>query len=144
MNDRPIHPDFQRLLASYQPKVQELYLAARSFVLSSFPESNELLYHTHVLTSVYSLSHKLSHAFIHLPLYTSHINLGFNQGALLKDPDKLLAGTGKKIRHIPIKHLRELSHPGIPALFQEALQLAADTLPESDLKTGLTISKLPD
>lgn len=143
MNERPLHPDFQRILETYDPAVRELYLSARNLVLSAFPESNELLYHTHALTSVYSLSQKLSHGFVHIPVYTAHVNLGFNLGAFLTDPDKLLAGTGKKIRHIPLRQLSDLDHSGIKALMQQAVQLAADSLSESDLRIGMTISKLP-
>lgn len=39
-----------------------------------------------------------------LPIYTNHMNLGFNKGTLLKDPDKLLTGTGNWIRHLVVKN----------------------------------------
>ena len=40
--------------------------------------------------------------------FTSHVNVGFFQGAALPDPARLLQGTGKFIRHVKLK-------PGTPA-----------------------------
>ena len=75
----------------------------RQYILDLHTDSNELLYHTHALTTVYSISEKLSDAYCMLPIYTNHVNLGFNKGALLEDPNNLLSGTGKLIRHIAVK-----------------------------------------
>jgi hypothetical protein len=37
--------------------------------------------------------------------FKSHVNVGFFYGALLEDPARLLAGNGKRMRHVPV-------HPG--------------------------------
>ena len=81
-----IHPDFERLLSDKPLPMQFLYRDIRQLVLQACPTCNELLYHTHALSSVYSLSDKLKHAFCHIPVYSNHINLGFNLGADLDDP----------------------------------------------------------
>ncbi|MGH9949292.1 MAG: hypothetical protein ACRD6X_19135, partial [Pyrinomonadaceae bacterium] len=94
---RAIHPDFQSLLTLKEPEVIDLFCDLRDCILELYPESNELLYHTHALTAVFSISEKLSDAFCMLPIYTNHLNLGFNKGTLLKDPNKLFSGTGNLI-----------------------------------------------
>jgi len=38
-----------------------------------------------------------------------HVNLGFNRGAMLADPDGALAGSGKMIRHIAIHNQDDLN-----------------------------------
>lgn len=42
-------------------------------------------------------------AFAYVAVYSSHVNLGFYSGAELPDPDGLLEGTGKFMRHIKLK-----------------------------------------
>ena len=86
---REIHPDFWNHLKYKDQGLIDLYIGLREFILSIHPKGNELLYHTHALTSLYSVSEKMSDAFCMIPIYTNHFNLGFNKGALLNDPDNL-------------------------------------------------------
>lgn len=90
-----IHPDFQKHLKHKSEELQALYKAVRSLIIDMYPEGNELLYHTHALTSVYSTSTKLSDGYCHIPIYNDNLNLGFNYGTSLEDPKGLLKGTGK-------------------------------------------------
>jgi hypothetical protein len=41
--------------------------------------------------------------FAYVNAFTSHVNVGFFQGATLADPDRLLQGTGKFMRHVKLK-----------------------------------------
>jgi hypothetical protein len=42
-------------------------------------------------------------AFGYVDVFTSHVNIGFFQGASLPDPTRLLQGTGKFMRHVKLK-----------------------------------------
>ena len=42
-------------------------------------------------------------AFGYVNVFTSHVNIGFFQGASLLDPTRLLQGTGKFMRHVKLK-----------------------------------------
>jgi hypothetical protein len=42
-------------------------------------------------------------AFGYVNVFTSHVTVGFFQGASLPDPDRLLQGTGKFMRHVKVK-----------------------------------------
>ena len=42
-------------------------------------------------------------AFGYVNVFTSHVNVGFFQGASLPDPARLLQGTGKFMRHVKLK-----------------------------------------
>jgi hypothetical protein len=42
-------------------------------------------------------------AFGYVNIFTSHVNVGFFQGASLPDPARLLEGTGKFMRHVKLK-----------------------------------------
>jgi hypothetical protein len=53
--------------------------------------------------------------------YKSWVNLGFYRGAILEDPNNLLEGTGKNMRHIKIRSLEEVEQEEIRQLVQAAL-----------------------
>jgi len=42
-------------------------------------------------------------AFGYVNVFTSHVNVGFFQGAALPDPARLLQGAGKRMRHVKLK-----------------------------------------
>lgn len=139
---RPIHPDFQFFLDLKDQEVIELFSDLRQYILELYPNCNELVYHTHALTAVFSISDKLSDAFCMLPIYTNHLNLGFNKGTLLKDPNKLLTGTGNLIRHIDVKKSSDYRNPKVKALLQEAIDFAIKDLDKPTKSIGQTISKI--
>jgi hypothetical protein len=41
--------------------------------------------------------------FGYVDVFTSHVNVGFFQGAALQDPARLLQGTGKFMRHVKLR-----------------------------------------
>lgn len=141
-NTRPIHPDFQLFLDIKDQELIELFTDLRQYILELYPDCNELLYHTHALTAVFSISEKLSDAFCMLPIYTNHFNLGFNKGTLLKDPNQLLTGTGKLIRHIDVKKPNDYRNPKVTALIQEAIDFAIKDMDKPTKSIGKTISKI--
>lgn len=142
MKSRPLHPDFQFLLDFKDHALADLFCDVRQYILELYPASNELLYHTHALTAVFSISEKLSDAFCMLPIYTSHLNLGFNKGTLLKDPHKLLTGTGNLIRHIDVTTPGDYRNPKVKALIMEAVEFAIKDMDKPTKTTGTTISKI--
>ena len=141
-NSRPIHPDFQYLLDFKDQEVIVLFSDLRQYILELHPDSNELLYHTHALTAVFSISEKLSDAFCMLPIYTNHLNLGFNKGTLLTDPNKLLTGSGNLIRHIDVKKPSDYRNPKVTELIKEAIDFAIKDMDKSTKSIGKTISKI--
>jgi ribosomal protein S18 acetylase RimI-like enzyme len=140
--ERPIHPDFQFFLNFKNQALIDLFTDLRTYLLDLYPNANELLYHTHALTTVFSISDKLSDAFCMLPIYTNHLNLGFNKGTLLKDPHQLLTGTGNLIRHIDVKVSNDYRNPKVKALILEALDFAIKDMDKPTKSMGKTISKI--
>lgn len=142
MTPKPIHPDFLSLLELKEKKVIELFKDLREFIFEIYPDSNELLYHTHALTTVFSISDKLADAFCMLPIYTNHLNLGFNKGTLLPDPHQLLKGTGNLIRHIPIDRSADYRNKKVKDLIKTAAEFAIKDMDKPTKSIGKTISKI--
>jgi len=40
--------------------------------------------------------------FAYVNIFTAHINVGFYYGAFLRDPARLLQGSGKRMRHVKL------------------------------------------
>jgi len=125
-----------------EQKVIELFKDLREYILEIYPDSNELLYHTHALTTVFSISDKLSDAFCMLPIYTNHLNLGFNKGTLISDPHKLLSGTGNLIRHIPVDTSADYRNKKVKDLIKSAVDFAVKDMDKPTKSIGTTISKI--
>lgn len=139
---REIHPDFLYLLDFKEQKLFDLFKDLRTYILDISPESNEILYHTHALTAVFSLSEKLADAFCMIPIYTNHLNLGFNKGTLLEDPHTLLTGTGNLIRHIPIETPADYRNKKVKDLIKAAVAFAQADMDQPSKSVRKTISKI--
>lgn len=142
MSIQSIHPDFIKHLKFKEQSLIDLYEDLREFILEIHPQSNELLYHTHALTSLYTVSEKMSDGFCMIPIYTNHLNLGFNKGTVINDPKKLLQGTGKWIRHIPVKTISDYRNKDVETLIKSAIYLALEDTTAKHINQGLIISKI--
>lgn len=138
----PIHPDFLKHLKHKDQNLIDVYVDLRKFILKLYPNSNELLYHTHALTSLYSVSEKMNNGFCMIVIYTNHINLAFNKGTVISDPDKILQGTGKWMRHIPIRSESDYNNTAVIELIKSARNLALEDTTAKSLEQGLIISKI--
>ncbi|MDP5081237.1 MAG: DUF1801 domain-containing protein [Winogradskyella sp.] len=140
--EKELHPDFFHFLKYKNQELIDLYMALRAFLLDLYPNATEILYHTHALTSVYSLTPKLGDGFCMIPIYTNHLNLGFHKGTLLNDSKHILKGTGKLIRHIPITKIEDFNNVAVIALIKDAIAHSKSEL-KSNLPTKFkTISKI--
>jgi len=58
--------------------------------------------------------------FGYVNIFTAHVNVGFFNGAALDDPAGLLAGTGKRMRHVKVKPLVDANAAAVSALITAA------------------------
>jgi hypothetical protein len=61
----------------------------------------------------------------YISTHKDHINLGFYKGTTLSDPDQLLEGTGKDLRHYKIRTLKDVKKKNIAAWLKEACMVTA-------------------
>lgn len=59
-------------------------------------------------------------AFGYVIAFKDHVNVGFFFGALLKDPARLLEGTGKRGRHVKLRPGREVDSAALAQLVDAA------------------------
>ena len=121
----PEPPEFVEFLAPYPIEVQELARGLRKRVLELLPPCIETVWDaTNAVGVAFGFTEKNADHFIHLPVYTKYVNLGFSFGAQLRDPEGRLKGTGTRIRHLKLTSLVELEDPYVLDLIQQAHESA--------------------
>ena len=135
----PRPPDRQLLsyLAAYDPHISNLALTLREMVLEEAPDAIESIVKSYAVAIGFSFTGKpLKDGFCHIATYSTHVNLGFNRGAQLPDPGRLLIGNGKSVRHITIHDQNELERPSIRRYIQSAIEQVTGPANTAPLKQG--------
>jgi len=117
-------PTAEEFLSSYSPQVQQLAWQARALVLEAIPGVQEIVDPPSKIIA-YGFSPRYTDLVCAIAPYTGHVNLIFGRGVELPDPGGLLAGTGKKARHVKCKTLEDIQRTGVRALIAAAAALAA-------------------
>ncbi len=126
-------PDLLKFLKPYDRAIQKLTLQLRAIVIEELAPCYENIYDAYSAVAMgYGSSDRLRDGLCHIAVYTKHVNLGFNHGASLDDPDGLLEGAGKQIRHLTIASEDDLRRPDVRAFLRRAIRLAR----EDSLKLG--------
>ena len=73
---------------------------------------------------------RASEAIFSIAVFPRWVSLFFFQGAKLEDPEKILEGRGKTIRHIVLEGQATLDRPAVKALMKQALERAPKSLDE--------------
>jgi Domain of unknown function (DU1801) len=118
---KPI-PELLKFLAAYDKRIVALALEVRRAVLTMAPDATEAIYDAYNAVAIgYSFTGRLKESFIHVAVYAPHVNLGFNRGAEMDDPDGVLQGTGSTVRHITIREPRDLKKKYVGRLIKDAV-----------------------
>ncbi len=111
------------ILKGSPPEVKALALATRELVLSLFPDAVETV-HPGWGNVTWGRSTKRKEQLFAMNPMKDRINLGVWNGTALDDPDGLLEGTGKAIRHVKIRDAAALKKPALTRLLKAALAAA--------------------
>lgn len=117
----PEPPEYVEFLAPYSPSVADLARALRVRLLEIVPPCIETVWDaTNAVGIALGFTENRADYFIHLPVYTKYVNLGFNDGASLQDPEGRLKGTGTRIRHLRLDRPEDLEDPYVLDLIRQA------------------------
>ena len=106
--------DVDRFVADVELPLRAIVEALRAMIRSEVPALREQL---KMDIPWYSLREGVCY----IAPYSKHVNLGFPFGAHIKDPKKLLEGTGKNLRHVKIHSPEEARSSDIRALLRAAV-----------------------
>lgn len=115
--------------AMYEPAIARLGKALRTKLQARLPGLYEVVYlyeRQKSLVISYSPTERGYEAVCSLALYPEQVKLFFARGPLLSksDPKKLLRGSGKMVRYVPMDSAADLDRAEIEALMAAGLELA--------------------
>ena len=122
---RPPLPGLIGFLAAYDPHISDLALALREIILEEAPHASESIYRVYTVAVWFGFSGKMKDMFCFITTHARHVNLGFPRGAELSDPNRVLEGEGKAMRHIKFATLRDIERPFVRRYIQVAMEQAA-------------------
>ena len=122
--DAAVEADVAKLLAEHPPEQQAIEHALRATIRREFPGAVEQVDFGNKLIA-FGRSMKMRGLLFALIAHKSWVNLQLADGAELPDPNGLIEGTGKRIRHIKIRSVADATSPAVVDAIQA--QLAART-----------------
>ncbi len=117
------------MAGAFDSRVQELETRTRSLIFDVYPEVVEVPWPRQNVACYGIGPKKMSEHFCYIALHKNHVNLGFNQGAELPDPEGLLEGPGKMLRHTKITEPEDLQDPALRRLLEAARAHRVSTRP---------------
>jgi len=117
-------PDPQLLgfLTAYDRTIADLALALREIILEEAPGASESVYQVYTVAIWFGFSGKTNDMFCYITTHAKHINLGFPRGAALPDPNRVLEGEGKAMRHVKFRKMDDLERPFVRRYIQAAIE----------------------
>jgi hypothetical protein len=111
---------FDELLAGVEPNLAAIARRLRDMIRDVDPSTVETVRLGDNAATYGVGPKKMTDGYAYIMPMRGYINLGFYQGAALADPDRLLEGTGKALRHVKVRSLAEADHPPVRALVAAA------------------------
>ena len=108
-------------LDSFNSEIASLAQQLREYLRKETKPTTELVGDSTISLNIgYGFTEKAWDCYCAIIVYSKHINISFPSGTSLSDSEGLLQGTGKKIRHIKIRTLKEAKDAGIKRLLLDA------------------------
>ena len=120
-NTKTGDPAVDTFLKGYPPPVREIAVKAREVILSVVPNATEKVYPGWKVIQ-YGTAADMKSVFAAISPQRERVNLGLANGVDLPDPDGLLEGDGKAIRHVKLTSPEAAGAPAVRELIRGALQ----------------------
>jgi hypothetical protein len=129
MADRTPAQQLGSFLAKFEPRVAASARAALSRLRKRLPGAIEIVYDNYNALAIgFGPSEKAAEAIFSIAVFPRWVSLFFLQGAKLPDPDKVLQGSGTRVRHIVLTATEILEQPAVKKLMLLALASAKKPL----------------
>lgn len=115
---------FDELLSNYSEPVQAIARQARQTILSLLDDDAIERVMENNKNVVYSYTGEYMETAVYIAPFKAHANLGFFKGVDLPDPEGLLEGTGKNLRHVKLRAPDDVNKPAVQALIRAASEVA--------------------
>lgn len=118
--------DAEAIIAKHSPEVRALIERVRTFIREMDAREMDATLTENAYpgwgTLMYGRGRGTRDATLAIDPQRSYVNLAFGRGSELADPHHLLEGTGKRMRHVKIRHLEDLERPELRELVEAAVR----------------------
>lgn len=111
---------FEEVISKASPEIQEIAHATRNLLIEVMPDITEVPWGQQKIAGYGVGPKKMSEHFCYIAPFKKHVNLGFFYGADLDDPENLLEGSGKELRHSKLRSLDDVAKPAVRKLVEAA------------------------
>lgn len=119
-------------LGKLDPKIRKLTRSVRAAVRKRLPMTHELVYdYGRSFVIGYTPTERAIDGIVAISARADGVSLFFGQGKFLPDPKKLLRGSGRQTRFIPVEKASQLAHPDIEALIAAAVRKSGTPMPST-------------
>jgi hypothetical protein len=136
---RPPDPQLIGFLEAYERPIADLALALREIILEEVPEATESIYQVYTVAIWFGFSEKMKDMFCYIATNARHINLGFPRGSTLPDPNRVLEGDGKAMRHIKFASQSDLERSFVRRYLRASIEQLGEAAATGG--TGKTVVK---
>ena len=126
---RPLDTPLRDFLAVDDRSVGPLALALREVVLGAAPDAIERVYRNHASALWFGRGPKMQDMVLYIAMASAHVNLGFCRGASLADPEKMLEGAGKVMRHVKFRTEQDLRRAFVRPYIRAAWDQTSPIIP---------------
>jgi hypothetical protein len=122
------HGTFDEAISGTSSQVEEMARQLRKLIIEIYPDVVEVPWPTQKIIGYGVGPKKMSEHFCYIAAQSKYVNLGFYYGAVLPDPEGLLEGTGKNLRHIKVKDVGMVAQPALREMIEASLDERKKTL----------------
>ena len=136
MNSSVAKRQLSAFMARYSPEIARIGKGAVTRMRRRLPGAVVFVYDNYYALVVgVGPTPRPSEAVFSIVLYPKKVTFVFLRGRGLPDPQGILEGSGKQVRHIPLRSAAELDLPAVRTLISAALERAAPFRSKSRSKT---------
>jgi hypothetical protein len=114
------HGTFEEALSGSSDLVTGISERLRVLIIELYPDVVEVPWPKQKIIGYGVGPKKMSEHYCYIGAFKKHVNLGFYYGAILPDPQGLLEGTGKNLRHIKVNTLEAVDQPAVRDMLRAA------------------------
>jgi len=120
-----VEADVAKLLADHPPEQRAIEQALRATIRREFPDAIEQVDFGNRLIA-FGRSMRMRGLLFAIIAHASWVNLQLADGADLPNADRLIEGTGRRIRHIKIRSIEDTRSPRVVGIIRTQLAARPD------------------
>jgi len=112
-------------MVKYTPEVAANATAILKRMRELLPGAFEIVYDNYNALAIgFGPTEKTSDAVFSIALYPRYVTLFFLNGAKLRDPKRMLRGSGNQVRNVILESAKDLDSPEVKDFMQQAIALS--------------------